>query len=90
MNKKIFNDFCKEFKGIIGSYLNDDAWEVTSRWFEDGRGSITIEYDINEIDWDEVDPDWENECDNDLCNLCSEWGGSWDWNGTEIAWGFNL
>lgn len=90
MTKREFNQFCRELQDIISDYLNDDAWEVVSKWFEDDRGEIIIEYNYNSIDWDVVDEDWESDCDDDLCELCDEWGGSWDWNGQQISWGFNL
>lgn len=90
MTKRNFNDFCREFMDLIDSYLNNNAWDITNRWFESGRGEITIEYDYDEINWEEVDPDWEDSCDSDLCDLCNEWGGSWDWAGSTITWGFNL
>lgn len=76
--------------GVIANYLNDEAWDVTCRWFEGGRGEVCIEYDYDEIDWDSVDEDWEDSCDSQLGDLCMEWGGSWDWAGSEIKWGFNL
>ncbi len=90
MNRTLFNEFCRDFKEVIGSYLNDEAWEVSERWFSDGKGEIIIEYDLDEVDWDEVDCDWESSCDDDLCELCKEWGGSWDWYNNTISWGFNL
>lgn len=90
MTKRDFNEFCDELEDIIDSYLNDEAWEITTKWFNNGSGEIIIEYDVDEIDWDIVDEDWESDCEDDINELEQEWGGRRDWDGCQIKWGFNL